>query len=93
MATVASTHGLAADDCRNAGAVITGLDTAFLGRQHFATVGRVQVAYRRFGPLELSVPSQRPMVWLSTPHHRRDSSTAACLCTMWLLQVCAHYSS
>ena len=61
-AVVASASSLAASDCRNFEAVITNLNTSFIGPQRSAVVGPVSVAYRRFGPLRSSEKLQRPLV-------------------------------
>ena len=62
MQVISSADGLAANDCRNLGAVLGNTDTSFLGSMHTAIVGPVSIAYRRFGPLKSSQDVQPPLV-------------------------------
>jgi hypothetical protein len=62
MQVVSSADGLAANDCRNLGAVLGNMDTSFLGSMYTAVVGPVSIAYRRFGPLNSSQDAQPPLV-------------------------------
>ena len=61
---VSSADGLAANDCRNLGAVLGNMDTSFLGGMHTAMVGPVSIAYRRFGPIGSLRDVQPPLVGL-----------------------------
>lgn len=70
-AVISSTGTLAADDCRNLNAVISGMDTSFIGPQRSAVVGPVNMAYRRFGPLRSSEKLQKSLV---RPHFFYHSS-------------------
>ena len=67
-AVVASTNGLAADDCRNLNAVLANINTTFIGPERTVAVGPVSVAYRRFGPLRSSEKLQKPLVRLFYCH-------------------------
>ena len=61
-AAVESAEGLAGSNCYHNGRDLPYIDTTFLGPVSMATVNQTSIAYRRFGPLDASLPQQKPMV-------------------------------
>ena len=61
-AAVESAEGLAGSNCYHNGRDLPYMDTTFIGPVSMVTVNQTSIAYRHFGPLDASLPLQKPMV-------------------------------